>query len=32
VRHEALYGKIRPGGLNCRKQAEIAGYRPAKSR
>jgi hypothetical protein len=32
VRHEALYGKVRRGGFNCRKQAEAAGYRLARSR
>jgi hypothetical protein len=32
VRGEPLYGKTRPGGYNCQKQAEAAGYHPAKSR
>jgi hypothetical protein len=30
VRGEPLYGKTRPGGYNCRKQADAAGYHPAK--
>lgn len=32
VRGEPLYGKTSPGGYNCRKQAEAAGYHPAKPR
>jgi hypothetical protein len=32
VRGEALYGKTRPGGYNCRRQAEAAGYRSKRSR
>ena len=32
VRGEPLYGKTAPGGYNCRKQAEAAGYHPAKRR
>ncbi|HWI29328.1 MAG TPA: hypothetical protein VN668_20305 [Stellaceae bacterium] len=30
VKGEALYGKTRPGGYNCRRQAEAAGYRSAR--
>jgi hypothetical protein len=29
VRGDALYGKTRPGGYNCLKQVEAAGYRRA---
>lgn len=32
VRGDPLYGKTRPGGYNCRTQAEAAGYRPARAR
>jgi hypothetical protein len=32
LRGERLYGKTRPGGYNCRQQAEAAGYRAATAR
>lgn len=32
VKGEAPYGKTRPGGYNCRQQAEAAGYRSARQR
>ena len=32
VKGDELYAKTKPGGYNCRKQAEAAGYRPFRSR
>jgi hypothetical protein len=32
LRGARLYGKTRPGGYNCRRQAEAAGYRAATAR
>jgi hypothetical protein len=29
---DKLFGKTRPGGYNCRKHVEAAGYKPAKPR
>jgi nitrous oxide reductase accessory protein NosL len=31
-RGDSLFGKTRPGGYNCRKQVEAAGYKPARPR
>jgi hypothetical protein len=31
LKGDKLFGKTRPGGYNCRKQVEAAGYRAAKS-
>lgn len=32
LKGDKLYGKTQRGGYNCRKQADAAGYRAAKSR
>jgi len=32
LKGDALYGKTKRGGYNCRKQADAAGYRAVKSR
>lgn len=31
IKGDKLYGKTKPGGYNCRKQAEAAGYRASRS-
>ncbi|MBX6367424.1 MAG: hypothetical protein IRZ04_05545 [Rhodospirillales bacterium] len=30
VKGDPLYGKTRPGGYNCRRHVEAAGYRPGR--
>lgn len=30
VKGDALFGKTRPGGYNCRRHVEAAGYRPGR--
>lgn len=32
IKGDALYGKTKPGGYNCQKTAEAAGYRAAGAR